>query len=188
MRGKPDHVEIEDLIQEGYVALLEASRSFDPASGTKLWSYAQHRVRGAMIDFLRRDGERILSRRRRKIWRAIHSASQRLGRKPTSDELADELGLTQVQLDTMRRRVHEAEPPMPTPFDVVVEREAAERIRHAMDHLTARQRDDVSNYYGHGRTLQEIAEDVGLSESAVSMSLSKARMRLRSALASVSPC
>ena len=91
----PASVELDDLIQVGIIGLIEAARQFDPAQGVQFDTFASQRIRGAMLDELRREDwlPRQARRQAKQIEDAIHQLEQREGRPPLESEIADFLGL-----------------------------------------------------------------------------------------------
>jgi RNA polymerase sigma factor FliA len=104
--GLPPHVEQGDLISYGLTGLLEAIDRYDPERGVKFKTFAMMRIRGAMIDALRRLDwvPRRVRQSAREIERVEAGLGARLGRVPTESELADRLGL---DLETLRSRLSE---------------------------------------------------------------------------------
>src|SRR5207245_1363489 len=88
-RSLPDHVSVDDLISAGYIGLLDAVRRFDPARGARFTTYAEHRIRGAILDDMR--GRDTLSRDMRRVLNEIREAAQaletQLGRAPDEEEI-----------------------------------------------------------------------------------------------------
>ena len=99
-RGLPQHVELDDLVSAGVVGLLDAFTKFEDGREVQFQSYAQFRVRGAMVDSLREQdwAPRELRRSSRKIEQAIASCQQRLGRTPEEEEIAFELKVSVSEL------------------------------------------------------------------------------------------
>src|SRR6202163_2780412 len=92
----PQHVDIEDLVSAGVVGLMDAFSKFDPEKKVQFRSYAQFRIRGAILDSLRTLdwSPRELRRKGRAVEEAIRSTTQRLGRAPSEQEIAAEMVLT----------------------------------------------------------------------------------------------
>ncbi len=104
----PESVCFDDLVSSGVLGLIAAIDNFDQAFGVKLKTYAEHKIRGAILDSLR--GIDWASRHRRKksknIEAAVATVQQRLQRAPTEDEIATELGLTLDQYHTRLSEIH----------------------------------------------------------------------------------
>jgi RNA polymerase sigma factor for flagellar operon FliA len=91
----PQHVDVEDLVSAGVVGLMDAFTKFDPAKKVQFRSYAQFRIRGAILDSLRTLdwSPRELRRKGRAVEEAIHLVTARLGRPASEGEVATEMGL-----------------------------------------------------------------------------------------------
>src|SRR6185295_3673400 len=89
----PENVSLDDLISTGVIGLIAAVDRFDPAQGVQLKTYAEHKIRGAILDSLREMDWAPKNKRRRakQIEAAINSLEQRLGRAPGEEEIAAEL-------------------------------------------------------------------------------------------------
>ena len=102
LRKLPANVEFDDLLQVGMIGLQQALERFDAAQGVQFEAFATQRIRGAMLDELR--AADWMSRASRRNWRAVETATaqlqNRLGREPSSGELAAEMGLTLAQFQS----------------------------------------------------------------------------------------
>ena len=193
------NVQPEDLIAAGYEGLLDAARRFDPARTTRFDVYAEHRVRGAMLDALR-DFD-LVGRTTRNWAQRIQSASrrlaQRLGREPEEEEVAYEmdLGVEQYRrvLATMARRTltsleggqHEASTAAACDTQQTAEvHEEQGLVMAALDQLPPRQRLVVTLYYYEELTLKEIGRILGVGESRAGQIHTEALARLRGSLGS----
>src|SRR5665213_403190 len=98
----PPHVELEDLVNAGVIGLLEASRSFDCTKNPSFKGFAKFRIRGAILDSLRESdwGSRSIRRRGREISDATARLEGKLGRKPSEQEIAEEMHL---EIDHLRK-------------------------------------------------------------------------------------
>src|SRR5690349_16439541 len=92
----PEHVDQDDLNSAGLIGLLQALRNYDPASGSSFETYARLRVRGAMLDELRRMDwvPRTVHEKARKIQQTMGELEQKLGRSPTEAQVARAMGLS----------------------------------------------------------------------------------------------
>ncbi len=99
----PDEVELDDLISAGVFGLMDAIDAFDLSRGVKFETYCVPRIRGAMLDELRNMDwvPRLVRSRARKLMEASKDLSDRLGRQPTHDELAEHLSLSAGELERM---------------------------------------------------------------------------------------
>ncbi len=201
----PHSIDIGDLVQDGVMGLIDAAHRFDEGRGIKFETFAERRVRGAMIDALRRDAwPRGVRRVRRELEAARETLRRELGHEPSLADLAakvgsDEkrLGRTIVRINTIEStsplanadRLDEASlpavlvPSEPEAPDAAYERtEVRDRIRSAMATLPARERRLVSLYYFGDVTMKEIGAELGVNESRVSQLHARAIQRLRAAL------
>ncbi len=99
----PDEVELDDLISAGIFGLMDAIDAFDLSRGVKFETYCVPRIRGAMLDELRNMDwvPRLVRSRARKLMEASKTLSDRLGRQPTHDELAEHMSLSAAELERM---------------------------------------------------------------------------------------
>lgn len=200
----PENVSFEDLVSTGIVGLISAIDRFDPGHNVKLKTYAEYKIRGAILDSLR--GLDWAPRQQRKRTKQIESAisrvEQRLQRTPTEEEIAAELhlsieeyhdwlvdirGINLGSLDSvageeeghdMLRYISDDEENWPSH---VVERAELQRLlSEAIDRMPDTERLVLSLYYHEELTLREISKIVHLHESRVSQLKSQAILRLRS--------
>ncbi len=199
----PESVSLEDLISTGILGLISAIDNFDPSLNVKLKTYAEYKIRGAILDTLR--GLDWAPRQKRKkakqIEAAIASAERRLHRAPEEEEIARELGLTleeyhdwltevrgvslgrleQARGDEEGRDllkfVADTEDGWPSR---ILERAELERLlAEGIRQMPAIERTVLSLYYYEELTLREIAAIVNLHESRISQLKSQAILRLR---------
>lgn len=198
-RRLPSHLRLDDLTSAGYIGLVTAYRRFDRSRGDDFHAYAERRIRGAMLDELRAIDP--LTRDLRFLANRIASARRgleaRLGRAAREEEVAGALGMT---LEEYRRHAAKVsvgptvsiedpaddEGSMDLPdrdAEPADERLATEQSKHAVrgaiDKLPPRLRQVVQLYYGEGRTLRDIGNMLGVTESRVSQLQSEAVQRLR---------
>jgi len=197
----PAHVDREDLMSAGLLALAQAARSFDPARGVRFTSYAATRVRGALLDELRSLdwASRSVRRRARQVDEARSSLAVTLGRAPTDLEVASALGISGSEIAAHRDDVARASVASldsldggavdellpssgPTPLDSLVDRERVAYLRDAVDELPERLRVVVRGYYFAERPMAEIAAELGVTDSRVSQLRAEAVKLLRGAL------
>ena len=202
----PDRLCLEDLISTGIVGLISAIDNFDPSQGVKLKTYAEYKIRGAILDSLRKMdwAPRQRRKRSREIEEAIRRAEQRLQRPPSDEEIAAELnisleeyhqwlaGIQGLQLASLEyvpadgegvellRLIADDEEKSP---ESVVERSELERLlSRAIEELPENERLVLSLYYVEELTLQEIGEILQLHPSRISQLKSQAILRLRTKL------
>lgn len=197
----PASVSVDDLIQSGIVGLIDAVRKFDNSKGASFETYAGIRIRGAMIDEVRR-GEwapRSVHRNARAIHDAIRNVEAARGREATDREVADELGIdldeyyamAQDSLATRLFSIDEMEVPdslidhgeQSEEFSNPALRLGRQQMQHqlvsAIESLPERERLVLSLYYDEELNLKEIGEVLGVSESRVCQIHSQATHRLR---------
>ncbi|NLJ33620.1 MAG: FliA/WhiG family RNA polymerase sigma factor [Firmicutes bacterium] len=206
----PPTIEPEDLIGYGAVGLIQAVDRFDPSRGIKFTTYAVARIRGAMLDGMRKSDwfPRSLRQKERQLHTAYQKVANKLGRSPNDREMADEL---QLSIEAFRELLHEVRQTtllslddifpdqdgtgasavnmFPSsqasePESLLAQAEIKEIIAKAIDKLPERERLVVSLYYYEGFTLKEIATTLEVSESRVSQLHTKAILRLRGRLGS----
>jgi len=201
----PHSIDLSDLVQDGVIGLIDAAERFDEKRGIKFETFAERRVRGAMIDALRKDAwPRGVRRVRRELEAAREKLRLALGHEPSLADLAaavgsDEkrLGKTIVRINTIEStsplscgdNVDEAQlpavfvPAEPERPDHAYERgEVRNRVRTAIETLPARERRVICLYYYEEVTMKEIGAELGVNESRVSQLHARALRRLREAL------
>lgn len=201
----PHSIDLGDLVQDGVIGLIDAAHRFDDSRGIKFETFAERRIRGAMIDALRKDAwPRGVRRVRRELEAAREKLRASLGHEPSLADLAaavgsDEkrLGKTIVRINTIESTspfssndqtddkqlpavLMPAEPERP---DALYEQtEVRERVRRAVTSLPAREQRVVALYYYGEVTMKEIGTELGVNESRVSQLHARALRRLREAL------
>lgn len=196
----PPFMELDELIQVGMVGLIEAARSFDPTKGYEFEHYALSRVRGAILDEVRRQSflPRSAVAFNKTENEAVHVLGAELGRSPTQAELAQYMGkdieefqrergqakrfetysMEVVNDEVMRMPLDSSQQP-----DVMVEEaEFMQAVVQAIEHLPERERLVMSLYYVEELNLKEIGEVLGVSESRISQILSTVVKKLRQQL------
>lgn len=203
----PHSIDLGDLVQDGVIGLIDAAHRFDEKRGIKFETFAERRVRGAMIDALRRDAwPRGVRRARRELEAAREKLRLELGCEPSLADLAQHMGADEARLSRTIVRIKTIEstsplatietvdganlPPMlvptaPTAPDKACEHsEVRSRIRAAIAALPWRERKVVGLYYYGEVTMKEIGGEIGVNESRVSQLHARAIQRLRKMLAS----
>ncbi len=204
----PPNVELSDLINDGVLGLLDAIEKYDDARGVKFETYAITRINGAILDALRSLDwvPRAVRQRARELERAHQELEAELGRAPTDEELAERMGLDAKAFAALVHRVrgtaivsleeslpgdkgHEislADTLRDETGDVVGEieqQEVRKELSVAVDDLPSQERRVVRLYYFEGKTLKDIKEVLGVSESRVSQIHAQAVIHLRKRLA-----
>ena len=201
----PHSIDLGDLVQDGMIGLIDASNRFDEKRGIKFETFAERRVRGAMIDALRRDAwPRGVRRARRELEAAREKLRHELGGEPSLADLAKVMGSDEARLSRTIVRINTIEstsplatidtvnganlPPVmvpaerPGPDRVCETSEAAARVRDAIKALPWRERKVVGLYYYGEVTMKEIGHEIGVNESRVSQLHARAVQRLRKLL------
>jgi RNA polymerase sigma factor for flagellar operon FliA len=202
----PQHVDIEDLVSAGVVGLMDAFAKFDPAKKVQFRSYAQFRIRGAILDSLRTLdwSPRELRRKGRAVEEAIRVLMARLGHAPGEAEVAAEMGqnlaeyqqllgdLKGLEIGTlhMERNEDSGEEelayipgrPDDDPLFRCLRGELEDRLADGIAHLPDRERLVMTLYYYEEMTMREIGLALGVVESRVSQVHASAVVHLRAAL------
>jgi RNA polymerase sigma factor for flagellar operon FliA len=205
----PQHVDLDDLISAGVVGLIDAFSKFDHNKKVQFKSYAQFRIRGAILDSLRTLdwSPRELRRKGRAVEEAIRLVTQKVGRAPSEQEIAGEmeLSLTEYQLLlgdlkgleigslNMERSEDSGDEelayipgsPEEDPLFRCLKGEMKQRLADAIDELPEKERMVLTLYYYEELTMKEIGLTLGVVESRVSQIHSSAVVRLRASLASL---
>jgi RNA polymerase sigma factor for flagellar operon FliA len=202
----PHSIELGDLVQDGMIGLIDAAHRFDESRGIKFETFAERRVRGAMIDALRKDAwPRGVRRLRRELEAARETLRRELGCEPSIADLAarvgadeERLGRAIVRINTiestsplaaadgmedMSRPAILAPPETPSPDQLYEEDEVRRRVRAAIALLPPRERKVIGLYYFREVTMKEIGATIGVNESRVSQLHARAVQRLRQTLA-----
>ena len=208
----PASVQLDDLLQAGMLGLLEASRRFDSGQGASFATFAERRIRGAMLDEIRKGDwvPRSVHRKAREVTAAVQAAEHALGREAKEHEIAEQMGISlsdyQATLNDMQGQkllsLDELDSSNETgngvgrelgsdflvspdlgPEDSVQRQQAIASLAAAIDALPERERLVMSLYYDEGLNLKEIGQVLEISESRVSQILSQTLARLRARLA-----
>lgn len=192
----PPSVQIDDLMQAGVVGLLEAARNYDPAQGASFETYAGIRIRGAMLDELRRTDwtPRSVHRNTRRVSEAIRAVENRAGRPARDHEVAAELEMDmdtyhQLLRDTAASKVASVEDVFVAgeeqiagdgePYQELHQDLFKQALVDIIDGLPERERLVMSLYYEEDLNLREIGEILGVSESRVCQIHGQALARIR---------
>jgi len=203
----PPNVEINDLINDGILGLIDAIEKYDDERGVKFETYAITRINGAILDALRALDwvPRAVRQRARELERVYQEIEVELGRAATEDEVAERMGLTTKELDTLMQKIRGTAvlsleeflpnekgyeiPLLDTLKDLendvtsaVEAREIKAALVRAVDDLPPQERTVISLYYFEGLTLKEIKGALNVSESRVSQIHAQAVIHLRAKL------
>lgn len=206
MMRMPASVQVEDLIQAGMIGLLEAAQKYDASRGASFETYAGIRIRGSIVDEMRKGdwAPRSVHRNARRVSEAITAVEARIGRDAQDQEVADELG---VDLNEYFSMLHDASSSrlfsfeesfgdddnhldagnvsmaFISPLDGLQRESLKQSLAQAITQLPERERLVLALYYDEELNLKEIGQIIGVSESRVSQIHSQAALRLRSRLA-----
>jgi RNA polymerase sigma factor for flagellar operon FliA len=206
----PNSIDIGDLVQDGMIGLIDASNRFDEDRGIKFETFAERRVRGAMIDALRRDAwPRGVRRQRRELDAAREALRRELGHEPSMADLAARVGSDEKRLSRTIVRINTIEstsplatgehldesslppalvPSEPDAPDTAYEKlETRDRVRAAIQSLPCRERKVIGLYYYGEVTMKQIGAEIGVNESRVSQLHARAIRRLRESLGEMGP-
>ncbi len=206
----PHSIDVGDLVQDGVLGLIDAAHRFDADRGIKFETFAERRVRGAMIDALRKDAwPRGVRRQRRELDAARESLRRELGHEPSIADLAARVGSDEKRLSRTIVRINTIEatsplatgehldesslptalvPSEPDAPDTAYEKtELRDRVRAAIRTLPLRERKVISLYYYGEVTMKQIGAEIGVNESRVSQLHARAIRRLREALGEMNP-
>jgi RNA polymerase sigma factor for flagellar operon FliA len=199
----PASVMVDDLIQAGMIGLLDAARQYDAKQGASFETYATIRVRGAMIDELRRNdwAPKSVHKKQRDVAEAVKKVEARTGHDAKDAEIAKEMGISldeyyQILQDTNASRLFSLDvtdaneeaiiDSIPDggslPLQGVTDDRFRESLADAISRLPERERMVLSMYYDNELNLREIGEVLEVSESRISQILSQAHSRLRARL------
>jgi RNA polymerase sigma factor for flagellar operon FliA len=196
----PPFMELDELIQVGMIGLLEAARAYNPGKGIEFENFAHIRVRGAILDEVRRLSflPRSAVAINKSHSEATHELAAELGRTPTQAELADHMG-KDIELfhkeRTQARRFETysmevvteevmtiADDSSQQPEVIVEEAQFMDAVTDAIAQLPEREQLVMQLYYVEEFNLKEIGETLGVSESRVSQILSSVVKKLRGTL------
>lgn len=204
----PATVIIDDLLQAGMIGLLEASRKYDAEQGASFETYAGIRIRGAMLDELRRNdwAPKSVHRKVRDITEAIREIENREGRDARDEEVIETLKISRdeyyktlqnisshkviswddlgVDEESIRNTLVESKPGL---HEELERQNFQEKLAEAIASLPERERMIVSLYYESELNLREIGNVLNVSESRISQLLSQAHIRLRARMQEWAP-
>lgn len=197
----PASVVLDDLIQAGMIGLLEAVRKYDGSRGASFETYAGIRIRGAMLDEVRRQdwAPRSVYRDMRRISQAIRQLENALGRPARDHEIAERVGMSlddyfQVLQDNLSTRLFSFEHLLSEdvdmedaegggePYEGLSRQAMQSALAEAIRALPEREALVLSLYYDEELNLKEVGQVIGVSESRVCQIHSQAVARLRSRL------
>ncbi len=195
--ARATHLSRDDLASVGAVALITSADSFDPTLGVPFGAYARRRITGAFADELRSNdwAPRSVRRRIGDTLAAQDALAASLGRTPTVEELSMTLGVSRQEvraaLDDAGRSVQTLDETVldfipaaeQLPEASLLAAEQAHHLREAVAHLPARMRHIIEQVFFEGRSVTEVAAELGTTHSAVSQQKSEALRLLQDGLA-----
>ena len=205
LKGRlPDSVMVEDLIQSGIIGLIEAMQKFSADQGASFETYAGIRIRGAMLDEIRKGDwtPRSVHRKSREVSAAINEVESKLGREARDEEIAAHMGIdvseyhrilkdtNSAQLLSIDEPDHDelSEGQLPshgrTPLAELVQGGFKEALADQIENLPEKEKLVMGLYYDEELNLKEIGEVLGVSESRVSQIHSQAIKRIRARMSS----
>lgn len=200
----PSNIDVDDLMQSGMVGLLEAANNFDSSRGASFETYAGIRIRGSMIDDIRKHDwtPRSVHHKYRKVAGAISSLENELGRPARSQEIAAKLEITvdeyhKILADSSSSRLLSLEESMDepsllrlsprsssiTPEQELSQSQFREQLAAHINRLPEREQLVLSLYYEQELNLKEIGQVLDVTESRVCQIHGQAMLRLRGAIA-----
>ncbi len=207
----PPHVSVNDLISSGVIGLMDAINKFDPDKGIQFKTYAEFRIRGAMLDELRSLDwvPRSIRKKSAELEKTYQRLEKELGRPAEDEEVANAMNLgiaefynlldqtrniTFLDIEMIRRRMPDgnneddlfdliADKDEADPFEKLNMVELKEILIRAISALPEKEKMVVSLYYYEELTMREIGEILGYTESRISQMHTKAMLRLRGKLA-----
>ena len=198
----PESVQVDDLIQAGMIGLIEAGRNYDSGHGARFETYAGIRIRGSMLDELRKNdwAPKSVHKKARDLAEAIRVIEGRTGRDARDQEIAQELGIDMDEYYQILQDSHacivsmdqyglDKEDFLPglvdnssDPSQLLVKSRFKESLSHAISGLPDRERIVISLYYESELNLREIGSIIAVTESRVSQLLNQAHARLNARL------
>lgn len=196
------NVEYDDLVSYGIFGLIDAIDKFDAAKNVKFETYASLRIRGSILDQIRKLDwiPRTVRQRQRKMDDAVKQVEMRTGKTATDEELAQELGISEEELCIWQSQLkvtnvvslseYEETGPEPVmdashnshfaqPEDVVAEEELKKMLVDSLELLTEKERKVIELYYYEDLTLKEISSILEVSESRISQLHTKALIKMK---------
>ncbi len=202
----PPNVDVNDLISAGVMGLIDALNRYDPSRNIQFKTFAEFRIRGAMLDELRSLDwvPRSVRKKAALLEKTYAELEQKLERPAEDDEVAEALGISLeefyrmleetrgvsfVDIESIRRKIPDLneddifdliiDPNQTDPFDDCRLQELRDILAEAISELPEKEKLVVSLYYYEGLTMREIGEILGYTESRISQLHSKAISRLR---------
>jgi RNA polymerase sigma factor for flagellar operon FliA len=194
----PPFVDRAELMNAGVIGLLQAVDRFDPGKVTKLRTYADLRIRGAMFDYLRWSYKGNSASRRNipTIEKARREVEQRVGRRADASEVADALGITLCEYTELYDQIHVKEisvgefpdyPEEPTASDRLHKCKLQELVNESLSTLTDKERSILASYYWGNLTWLDITEKLNITMSELLDLRDSAYRKVREQVGSLNP-
>jgi len=205
-RLQPD-IDIDDLISAGIIGLMDAMDKYDPSRETLFKTYAEFRIRGAMLDELRAMDwiPRSVKEKAGLLYKTVVHLEKRFGRPPTEEEVAAELKMTLSEYQEFLSQAHATsmisiedmgihfdgdrdilecigEPEKRDPLTLLLSKDSRNILAKAIENLPDKERKVVSLYYYSELTMKEIGKILDVTESRVSQLHTQAMFRLKGKL------
>jgi len=205
--GKSRYIEFEDLISYGMIGLIDAFNKFDSSKGVKFSSYASIRIKGAMIDELRKNSpiSKGAMDKLNSYNAAVEKLQNELSREPSTEEIANSLGLSvsdigeiegyinYISVMSLENLIYTEDDDMPligsvedkmspSPEKSLEEKEQLEYLAKALDMIKEKDKTVLTLYYYEGLTLKQIGAVLEVSESRICQLHSRAIMHLKKEL------
>jgi RNA polymerase sigma factor FliA len=194
----PQSVQVDDLVQAGMIGLIEAHRNYDATKGASFTTYAGIRIRGSMLDEIRKGdwAPRSVHRNSRRVQEAIREVEHHLGRDAKPAEVASILGITvdeyhRILQDSNGAKIFAFEElgvsedafsggrnPSTEPLERVQKKDFKKQLAQEISKLPEREKLVLALYYDEELNLREVGEVLGVSESRISQIHSQAMHRL----------
>ena len=198
--------QLDDMVNQGIIALIDAVEKFDPSLGNKFETFASLKIRGAVIDFMRKQdwiprNQRNLARELDEVYGELYAQN---GCEPTQSEIAEKMSISITHLDKILQQRHNAivlsyeeainekmmiasplivnQSDRNSPESEILYEELKAKLAEAIDQLNEKERLVVSLYYYENLKLKEIAEVLGITESRVSQIHSAAILKMKNKL------
>jgi RNA polymerase sigma factor for flagellar operon FliA len=199
----------EDLVSAGVIGLMEAYHRYDPSKNVKFKTYAEFRIKGAMLDEIRKLDiiPRSVKNKISDFEGKLKKLYQELGRMPKDEEIAKAMdltleeyykflesikGVTFIDIESFKQKMPELEEEnlleliagdkKEDPFEKYALKELQEKLAEALEYLSEKERLVLALYYHEGLTMKEIAKVLDYTESRISQIHNQAILKLRSIL------